>query len=112
MDLEKQISKVITDTCTHWICADETELNKCCNELSEEFNSIIEDEIVRRQSEKTSVSGLNLHSVMPMLHQIAKCLDNTIETTEDDNEAEWDKICDAVELLNDIAEDNKGFVRN
>ena len=59
-----------------------------------------------------SDSNCNLQNVMPMLRQIAECLDNTIENTEDDNETEWDKICDAVELLNDIAEDNKGFVRN
>lgn len=55
---------------------------------------------------------LNIADVVPMLHKIAACIDEAVETTDNDNEGEWDKICTAVELLNAIAEDNSMFVRN
>jgi len=48
-----------------------------------------------------------MHSVVPMLHQIAQCIDDAIENNEDD-----DKISEVVELMKGIAEDNWMFVRN
>ena len=48
-----------------------------------------------------------IHSVVPMLHQIAKCIDDAIENNEDN-----DKISEVVELMKGIAEDNWMFVRN
>lgn len=89
--------------------------------LESELQEIIRlsDEVKKRYNkasegtpQPSTASNCNLAFVMPMLRQIAECLDNAIENTEDDNETEWNKICNAVELLNDIAEDNKGFIRN
>ena len=48
MNLEKQIIKVIRDTCTHWICADESELDKVSKELKKEFEIIINLEVNKR----------------------------------------------------------------
>ena len=50
---------------------------------------------------------LNLDCVIPMLHQIAKCIDDAIENNEDN-----EKISEIVELMEGIAEDNWMFVRN
>jgi hypothetical protein len=56
--------------------------------------------------------ALHIADVVPMLKKIAACIDEAVESTNNDNEGEWDKICTAVELLNAIAEDNSMFIRN
>ena len=62
--------------------------------------------------QKQTDPPLLIADVVPMLRRIAECIDEAVENTTDDNEGEWDKICTAVELLCDIAEDNRCFVRN
>jgi hypothetical protein len=50
---------------------------------------------------------LNIADVMPMLHQIARCIDAAIENNIDES-----KISDIVELMKGIADDNWVFIRN
>lgn len=75
-------------------------------------NWLHDNDIVRKAECSDECAVLPIQRVMPMLRLIATSLDEAIENTNNDNEGEWDKICTAVELLNDIAEDNKMFVRN
>jgi hypothetical protein len=50
---------------------------------------------------------LNIADVMPMLHKIARCIDDAIENSEDES-----KISDVIELMKGIADDNWMFIRN
>ena len=52
MDLKEQTKKVITDTCSHWICVDEKKVDKCCDELHKQFEGIINAEIASREGRK------------------------------------------------------------
>jgi hypothetical protein len=62
--------------------------------------------------QESTTPTLLIEDVVPMLRRIAECIDEAVENTTDDNEGEWDKICTSVELLCNIAEDNRCFVRN
>jgi hypothetical protein len=55
---------------------------------------------------------LSISDLPALLDHIAKCLDDAIEKTSFEDKAEWDRICTAIELLCNIAEDNSMFVRN
>ena len=56
---------------------------------------------------------IDLDNVQIVLEAIAQMLDHEVENTDASNEEKWKlKICPAIELLCDIAEDNKCFYRN
>lgn len=58
-------------------------------------------------SENNEQGNSSLGGVVPVLHQIAKCIDGAIENNEDN-----DKISEVIELMKGIAEDNWMFARN
>ena len=49
----------------------------------------------------------NIKDIIPILHQISKCIDESIENNVDE-----DKISDVVELMKGIADDNWTYIRN
>jgi hypothetical protein len=62
--------------------------------------------------EKSKAEKFSITDIVPMLHNIANSIDETLENLKDDNNEECDKIYTAIELLQKIAEDNSMFVRN
>ena len=63
-------------------------------------------------NETSKKLALNIADVMPILNNIAELLDAEIEKTPDENKEQWNKICNIIELMHSIAEDNSMFIRN
>lgn len=77
---------------------------------AEEVYSLIEENN-RLKEELEQVKNSCLDDIVPMLKRISSVIDESVENAESDAK-KWEKIYDAVELLQSIAEDNSMFVRN
>jgi len=62
-NVKELVHTVIKETCTHWICADEQELDRVKKELEQKLNDLVSSEIALAERSHEDPAALPLQNV-------------------------------------------------